>query len=394
MNPIVTVIISILVFGFLIFVHEFGHYIFARIFKVTIYEFSIGMGPRLVTFKSKKTGIRYSIAAIPFGGYVAMAGEDGVYRDKAESASGDAIDAQAADPAPDFGSPDVPKSPCINSADAEPVPECDPNGFDKKPAWQRLIITVAGALVNLLVGFIVLIIFTCISDINGTQVEQNYKIKEEEQYEYINSDELILEGDIITAIDGRGVSMSDELVYEIMRRGHEPVDVALIRDGKEITIPDVSFPRTVVSGQSVGALSFRVAQTEKNFGSVISYSVQKGVLMVRMCWEALYDLLTGRFGFEAVSGPVGVSTAIGEAASTGIDSLLYIIALITINLGVMNLLPIPALDGGRTLTILIEIVTRKKMPPKVEQMINGIGLALLLGLSAIILIKDVFQLII
>ena len=241
---------------------------------------------------------------------------------------------------------------------------------------------------------IVLIIFTSISDIRGTTVNRVYEIKDEPQYEYITSDDLILEGDIITEIDGKSVSISDELLYEIMRRGNEPVSVTLIRDGKEITIPKVAFPIANEAGQSLGTVNFSVSPTEKTFGNVISYSFQKGILMVRMCWEALYDLVTGRFGFEAVSGPVGVSSAIGDAASQGIAPLLYILALISINLGVMNMLPIPALDGGRTLTLLIEMVTRKKMPAKVEQTINGVGLALLLGLSAVILIKDVIQLII
>lgn len=383
LNPIVTILLSILVFGFLIFVHEFGHYIFARIFKVTIYEFSIGMGPRIITYKSKKTGIKYSLSAIPFGGYVSMAGEDGVYKeDTAPSAEvgGDAYQALVMN---EDGQGDV--------CDA---PAEDPNGFDKKPAWQRFIITVAGAFVNLVVGFIVLIIFTSVSDIGGTRVANVYEIKDEPQYEYITSDDLILEGDLITEIDGKSVSISDELVYEVMRRGNEPVSVTVIRDGKELVIPKVSFPRATESGQSFGTINFQVCWTEKTFGTVLSYSFQKGILMIRMCWEALFDLITGRYGFEAVSGPVGVSSAIGEAASGGISPLLYILALISINLGVMNMLPIPALDGGRTLTILVEMVTRKRMPPKVEQIINGVGLALLLGLSAVILIKDVIQLII
>lgn len=393
MNPFVTILISVLVFGFLIFVHEFGHYIFARIFKVKIYEFSIGMGPRILTFVSKKTGIRYSVAAIPFGGYVSMAGEDGVYRDEQEPEN---------DVSP-YGSVSVPVAPKSlaeeNSRDAEgesgsSQSQDDPNGFDKKPAWQRLIITVAGAFVNVLVGFIVLIIFTCASDIGGTTVHRLGDVPDDPKYNYITSDDLLMEGDIITEIDGKSVVISDELAYEVMRRGNEPVDVTVIRDGKTLTLRNVQFPVQVESGQSVGRVHLSVEHTEKSFGTVLNYSFRKGALMVRMCWESLFDLITGRYGFEAVSGPVGVSSAIGEAASSGIPTLLWLIALISINLGVMNMLPIPALDGGRTLTLLIEIITRKKMPPKVEQTINGIGLALLLGLSVVILVKDVIWLII
>jgi regulator of sigma E protease len=147
-------------------------------------------------------------------------------------------------------------------------------------------------------------------------------------------------------------------------------------------------------GQSFGVMDFRVFREEKDFGSMMEHSFKKSWLTVRMCWESIYDLLTGRYTFEAVSGPVGISQTIGEAAQRGFSTVLYITALISINLGVMNLLPLPALDGGRTLTTLAEIVTRKRMPKKVEAAINGAGLILLLALSAVVLVKDVIQLII
>ena len=136
-------------------------------------------------------------------------------------------------------------------------------------------------------------------------------------------------------------------------------------------------------------MDFKIYRTEKTFGSVLSYSFEKSVLIVRMCWESLFDLITGRYTLAAVSGPVGISEAIGDAARMGFANLLYITALISINLGVMNLLPIPALDGGRMVTLLVEMITRKRMPRKVEGMINAIGLMALLAFSAIIMVKDV-----
>lgn len=390
-NPIVTILLSVLVFGFLIFVHEFGHYITARIFKVTILEFSIGMGPRLITWKSKKTGIQYSIAAIPFGGFVSMAGEDGTYpEDNPENKGAEEIYG------PSSGVPPMPED---TEADGEPeysgalAKRSDPNGFDKKPAWQRFIITVAGAFVNIVVGFLVMIIFTVLprTNLGGTEIHSLYEI--ENLPESVTSDDLILPNDIITHINGKRVSIANELQYEITRQGYQPVDVTLIRGGKEITIPDVQFPVSSESGQSFGNLNFYVKRVDKSFGTVISHSFKQGMLMVRMCWESIFDLITGRFGFEAVSGPVGISTTIGTAASIGIEPLLYLVALISINLGFMNMLPIPALDGGRTLTTLIEMITRKRIPPKVERIINGVGLAVLLTLSAVVLIKDVVWLI-
>ena len=147
-------------------------------------------------------------------------------------------------------------------------------------------------------------------------------------------------------------------------------------------------------GQSFGVMDFQVYRIDKSVGNVLSHSFQKSFLTVRMCWESIYDLFTGRYTFAAVSGPVGISSAIGDAAKMGFTSLLSIVALISINLGFMNLLPIPALDGGRLITIFVEMITKRKLPKKVEGMINTVGLMALLLLSFVILIKDVIQIIV
>ena len=344
MNLVQTVIIAIFVFGFLIFIHEFGHYIFARIFKVTITEFSIGMGPKLVWYDSKKTGIKYALSAIPFGGYVAMVGED-------------------------------------SESD-------DPNAFNKKPAWQRLIITVAGATVNIIAGIIAIIILASMVDFGGTTVAAF----PETEYIISSADSGLEVGDKIIKVNGNRVTILDELSYEIMRNGHKPVDLTVIRDGREITLEDVKFPTDTEQEQLFGIMDFQVYAEKKTVGSVLGYSASKAVLIVRMCWEAIYDLVTGRYTVAAVSGPIGIGEVIGEAASQGAAPLLSIAALISINLGVMNLLPIPALDGGRCLLILVEMITRKKLPADIEAKINAVSLAILLGLSAIIMVKDVIGL--
>lgn len=341
---------AILVFGFLILIHELGHFISARIFKVKINEFSIGMGPKLLWHDSKKSGTRYAISALPIGGYVAMAGED-------DESTG-------------------------------------PDSFSEKPAWQRLIITVAGPIVNILFGFIAMIIFTAVTGdlVGNTTIIHSFP--ESDKFDVRSCDSGLMPMDEILRIDGKRVRTADELSYEIMRRAYEPIDVTVMRDGRETVLEDVVFPTAEEQGQTFGVLDFAVYGEEKTFGSVMSYSLQKSVLMLRMVYESLYDLLTGRYTFGAVSGPVGVSETIGEAARSGFSTVLYITALISINLGVMNLLPLPALDGGRTLTTLVEIITRKRMPKKLEATINAVGLILLLALSAVILVKDVIQLII
>ena len=340
-------------FGFLIFIHEFGHYITARIFKVTINEFSIGMGPRIYSKVSKKTGIRYSVAALPIGGFVAMEGED-----------------------------------CRDG-----LPEEDPNSFDKKPAWQRFIITAAGAFVNITFGFIAMIILTAVIPIGNTTVAEFVDVAEY-GYEISSEQSGLMEGDEIIAVDGKHVHIYDQLSYQIMRRGYEPVDLTVIRNGERILIPNVVFPTVTEQDQVFGAQDFRVYRVEKSLGKTLNYSWHKSWLIVRMVWESLVDLITGRYSFAAVSGPVGISAAIGEAANEDFVSLMYIITVISINLGVMNLLPIPALDGGRLITVGFEMITRKRLPPKIEGWVNAVGLALLLLLSAIILVKDIVWLII
>lgn len=350
MSTALTIVIALLVFGFLIFIHEFGHYIFARIFKVKINEFSIGMGPKLVWYDSKKTGIRYALSMLPIGGYVAMAGED----DESD----------------------------------------DPNSFDKKPAWQRFIITAAGATVNVLAGFIATLLLVVMLTSIGNTTIAGFIDKSETGYEISSSESGLLVNDEIIAVDGVRVKTPDELSYEIMRRGTEPLDITVIRDGVKMTVKDVVFPSISEQGQSFGAIDFAVYRIDKNFGTVINQAWRKSCLTVRMCWESLYDLFTGRYTFAAVSGPVGISSAIGDAAKMGVAALLNIIAIISINLGFMNLLPIPALDGGRLITLLVEMITKKKLPTKVEGIINAVGLMALLALSFVIMIKDVIQIIV
>jgi regulator of sigma E protease len=321
------------------------------------------MGPRLVSWVSKKTNIRYSIALLPIGGFVMMPGENGE-------------DAENAD------------DPYAN----------DPNTFGKKPVWQRFIITAAGATVNIVAGFLAMFIITLSVDFGGTTVGKFYDSEEiAELSEYygaqisVTSRECGLqENDKILKIDGKRVRILDEVSYEIMRRGNEPVDIVIERDGEKITLYDVVFPIAMQQEQTFGLMDFRIYRVDKTFGSVMKYTFVKGALIVRMVWESLIDLITGRYSFAAVSGPIGISSAIGDAAKAGFISLLNMVVLISINLGVMNLIPFPALDGGRLATQLIEIITRKKLPAKVEGIINAAGFAILMTFMLIVMIKDIF----
>ncbi len=339
-----TFLLTVLIFGVLILIHELGHYLFARLFDVAITEFAVGMGPKLFSRVSKKTGIRYSLRLIPFGGYVSMEGEDD--------------DSQ------------------------------DERAFCNKATWKRMIITAAGAMMNLLLGLILMTGYVSTYPMYGTTVLADLEGSVLEEHAQI--------GDEIIEIGGHSVYTANDLIYEIFRLGVEPVDVVLLRDGKEITVKDVQFPVTNEGGVAAGTYDFKIYGEKKTFGEIVRQSFCQCRLSCKMVYESLWDLVTGRYGMEAVSGPIGTGEVIGEAVEsdkeTGGHSLLYLCAVITINLGLFNLLPIPALDGGRLFFQLIELIRRKPINRKYEGYIHAAGMLLLLLLMVIITFKDIVKL--
>ncbi|MBE6674002.1 MAG: site-2 protease family protein [Ruminococcaceae bacterium] len=335
------ILLALLVFGVLILIHELGHFLFAKRFGVTISEFSIGMGPKIVS-KKGKDGVNYSLRVLPIGGYVAMVGED---------------------------------------EDSE-----DPNAFNKKPAWQRFIIVIAGAIMNLLFGIILMAVLTMFTPhFGGTTVA--------EFYDYSTSNKTGIElNDEIIKINGASVHTASDLSYEIMRSGYKPVDVTLVRDGKEITISNVQFPQTSSQGIAFGSMDFKIYEEKKTFGVICKNAFYSCTSTIKMIWDSLYDLISGRYGIEAVSGPIGVTGAITDAAQTDTYTFFYLVVVITMNLGIFNLLPIPALDGGTLLFLLIEMIFRKPIPRKVENGLKFTFFALLMLLVIFISFKDVFSL--
>ena len=347
-----TILIALLAFGFLIFVHELGHYIAARATGIKVYELSIGMGPKLIWYDSKKTGIRYKLCMLPIGGYVSMAeGED------------------------------------------ESAPSDDPHAFSNQKPWKRLIVTIAGGAVNLVVGFLLLFAVVVGSTMATTVVADfppDLSVSEHSTKEY-----GLQSGDQIISVGGKSVHTTFEMDYEIMRRGIEPIEVVVLRDTDgdgtretELALT-VAFPTEIQRGQLLGTRDFRVYSTEKTFGNVIKETFYRSLCLVRMVWESLLDRVTGRYGIEAVTGPIGITGSVGEAVSYGIFPFLYLVAMISINLGILNLIPLPALDGGRTLFILIEMIFRKPVPRSIEAKIHGIGLMLLLLFSLFVAVLDV-----
>lgn len=346
---ILTILLAIFAFGFLIFIHEGGHFLFARLFGVTVNEFAIGMGPKILSRKSKKSGITYSLRLLPFGGFVAMAGED----DESE----------------------------------------DENAFYKKAVWKRIIITAAGAAVNILMGVIVMTALVFAADnIGSTTVGEfityeNANISSEEQG-------LMLD-DRITHINKTRVFTANDLHYELTRQGIRPVDITVVRDGKKVTIEDVTFPQTEESGAVFGLRDFKVYAEQKTFGNCLKHAGVRSFSTIKMVYDSLYDLITGRYSVESVSGPIGVtevlSNTLSEAESKkqAVTDFIYLVGFLSINLGVMNLLPFPALDGGRIVFQLFELIFRKPVPVKVEGFVNFLGFAVLMLLIVIVTCKDV-----
>lgn len=305
------------------------------------------MGPKLLKRTSAKTGITYSLRAFPIGGFVSMEGED-------------------------------------EESD-------DPNAFNRKPVWQRMIVTVAGAFMNVAVGVLVMSFLVTAQDVLPSNVIGGFAEYEDRETSFAYSEGLRI-GDEIIEVDGTRVHIANETVYEIMRKGIKPIDITIIRGGERIVLEDVVFPTFSEEGSVFAAVDFKVNPEPKTPLNVLKHAAFRSISTIKMIWESLYDMVTGRYGVESISGPVGVTKALGEAAEEGVGDLVYLAVVISMNLGVMNLLPLPALDGGRLFFQLIELVFRKPLGREIEGYIHFAGLVLLMILMVVIAVKDVIQL--
>lgn len=343
------VLLALLMFSVLVVVHELGHFLVARLFGVTINEFSIGMGPQLLSKKGKKRDTVYSLRAFPIGGYVSMAGED----DESD----------------------------------------DPNAFHKKPVWQRILIVIAGPVTNVVLGFLLMLIIVLASKALATNTVGQFDANA------VSSSHGLRVGDRIIEVGDVNVHTGNEVVYEIINQGRAEaaegvvaIDLTVIRDGEEVYLPGVQFPSQEIEGVLFGEVDFRVFGEKKTVGSVIKHTFYRSVSTVKMILDQLVDLAGGRYGLNAVSGPIGITEEVANAAKLGWMNFFYLVTVLTVNLGVFNLLPFPALDGGRLLFLLVELVTRRPVNKKIEGYINMAGLMLLFLLMIIVCCKDIVEL--
>ncbi len=346
----VYILIGILMFGFIIILHEFGHFITAKLYKVGINEFSIGMGPKLFS-KKGKDNVLYSLRLLPIGGYVSMVGEDN--------------------------------------------DECDDqNALYKKPLYQRFIIISAGAIMNILLGFVIMSFIVGFGpDLYSTQIERFNFGDENGNLIQMDSWQGLKVGDEIIKVGNRHIFVRSDLVYEAMSVADKPVDLTVIRDGKKLIIEDFVFPLEQSSGVTFGNANFFLPEKlSKTPLEIIKQSVFQSISVIRMIYVSLFDTLSGKYGAEAVSGPVGVVNEIKNTASYGLSAVSYLIMIITMNVGIFNLLPFPALDGGRLLFLFIELVRGKPLSPKYEGYVHFAGMIILLTFAAFVTINDIMKL--
>ena len=345
------IIIAILAFGILIAVHELGHFLAAKLSGVKVNEFAIGMGPKL--FSKQKGETVYSLRLLPIGGFCAMEGED-----------------------EDSG---------------------DPRAFSVQNRFKKFIILAAGSLMNFLLGVIIIVII--FSKQTGYVVPDVVSLADE----FPDAGQAgLMEGDRIYSINGMRIFYTADF-STAMSRFPSPVDVTVIRNGEKVKLENYELvPREITENgvtQVRYGITFRVQ--EATFGGNIKYMAYNAWNFVRMVWFGLSDLVTGAVGIRDMSGVVGIVSVMNEVGSSaetvaaGLANVLYLCAFIAINLAVMNLLPIPALDGGRIfalfITWIIETIIGHKLDPKYEGYIHTVGLVLLMGLMVVVMFNDVVR---
>lgn len=354
MTKLIYIIIAIVIFGFLIAIHELGHFLVAKASGVKVLEFSIGMGPQLWHKEGKET--RYSLRLFPIGGFCAMEGEDG-------------------------------------ESD-------DPRAFGNAVGWKKFLVLIAGSASNFLAGMLlILCLFAASTGYVSTTLSgfvDGFPCQGET---------MLQAGDEIMSIDGSAVLLYSDISTLLNRGNGKTHDLVIRRDGEKITLNDLPLtPQEYeVEGKKVTMYGLYFQTKESTFGSKVKLGLANSVDFVRMIWWSLEDLFTGAVGLNALSGPIGIVDAMGEMAESAdgvrqaVDNLLYFAAFLAINLAFMNLLPLPALDGGRVFFLILNGLTallfRKRIPAKYEGYVHFGGLVLLLGLMVVVAVQDVYRIV-
>ncbi|MBQ8192875.1 MAG: RIP metalloprotease RseP [Bacilli bacterium] len=339
----------ILILGAIILVHEFGHFIFSKLFGVYVYEFSLGMGPKILHYKKKGGETEYCLRLIPIGGFVSLAGED--------------------------------------ADDNKKIPE--DRKLYTKPVWKRLIIMIAGATFNFIFAFVLLFVMALIYGSVSTK-----PIVATVSEDYPAYEAGIKEGDRIISIDDQKVSSWSEVqLYIGTSKGNEMDFVIKDKEGnkKEITVkPDIVIDE---EGKESYVVGIGLDNTiRRGFKESIIYACETTISLYKLMLTTLKQLFTGGVSVNDLSGPVGIYSVVNTQSKEGLQSIMYLTAYLSMNVGVINLIPFPAFDGGRVLFLIIEKIRRKPIKAKTEGIINSIGFGLLMLLMLYVTFNDILRL--
>lgn len=328
---------AVFVFGIIIFVHELGHFVCAKLSKIQVNEFALGMGPTL--YKKQIGETVYAVRLFPIGGFVAMEGED--------------------------------------------EDSFNPRAFGNRPVSSRILTVAAGACMNLILGFVLFWILSAGTNLIPTTTVAKFD-------EAATSSAQLQVGDTITAINGRRIYIASDLSYAMALDSDGLLDITVRRKEESVELYDVPF-RTEQDdmGNQFISRDFWVYGREKTVLGTARYGFMWTISTARAVWSSLFDLIGGNLPVSQVSGPVGTISVIGEAMSYGLESILYLLAFLSVNIGMFNILPFPALDGGRLFFLVIELLTGKQIPQKYEAAIHAAGMILLLMFMLFVTYSDV-----
>lgn len=338
----------ILILGAIVAVHEFGHFIFAKLSGIYVYEFSIGMGKKIFGKKKKDGETEFCIRAVPLGGYVMIAGED---------------------------------------VEDEKIPK--DRQMCNKGFIQRFLVLFAGVFNNFVFAFLILFVSALIyGSISTTPYIGEVAL------DYPAYKEGIRKGDKLISLDGEKINSWDKALVKLQTTSGDPIVFKVLKtDGsyKEYKVT----PAKVTNEKGEVSYVFGITTAgEKRYGFVnsLNYAVTKTASLCSSMWDTLKHLFTGKVGVNQLSGPVGIYSIVDSQAKQGLEAVLYLVAYLSINVGIINLLPFPAFDGGRILFLFIEKIFKKPVSKKTENIIHSIGFMLIIALLIYVTFNDVIRL--
>lgn len=336
-----TIIYFVLILGIIVFIHEFGHFIFAKKAGIYVYEFSIGMGPQIFKFNRKNDETTYSIRLFPIGGFVQMAGEE------------------------------------VEVDEKIPIEK----RMQSKTWLQRFMTVIAGIMFNFILAIIMLFIVGIVS---GSPSNKPYISYVDEGSNAFKAG--MESGSLITKIDDKRIKNYDMLLLEYQVRIGKSITFEVKDKAGNVKKVTVAPEKT---DDGVYKYGFSISDEIKTgFVSAIKYAFTKTVSLIEQMFVIICYLFTGKLSLSSLSGPIGIYTVVGDAAKSGFINLIYLLGYISINVGFINLLPLPAFDGGRILFLVIEKIKGRPVNPKVENMIHSMGFVLLMILMVVITYND------